>query len=77
MDDTLNTPSKFLDELNKDPTREGYFIFSIYSTKDLILGRGSAEMASKTAQFPTIDGFVRIDSFDFTHTKIKNMTISV
>lgn len=77
LDDTLTTSSKFLEELNKDPNKEGYFVFSVYSTKDLILGKGSLEMASKTAEFPTIDGYVRIDSFDYSHLKIKDMTIEI
>ena len=58
-------------------TREGTFVFSVYSTKDLILGKGNASIAAKTALFPTVDGYVAFDSFEYSHTKIQDLTIEM
>jgi len=51
----FSTRSKFLADLNADPTREGDHVYAIYSTSDGILGSGP-NGASRTAPIAGEDG---------------------
>lgn len=70
----MENTSNFLRELNEDQTKEAQFVYSLFSTKDVILARGDPIMSLKTANFPTIDAYIDFNSFDYSHSKIKDLT---
>lgn len=66
--------SRFLRELNAQPSIEAEHIYSIWSTEDQLVGYGGIVWGRYTCQVPNQDGEIRFTSFPYGHFNCKDLT---
>ena len=67
--------SSFLTELNSDNIKEGSFTYGLMSAQDDLIGFGDVVWGQYTSKWPTMDGSTVYQSSDYTHMKLKSLTV--
>jgi len=66
--------SDILVDLNNNTSKEGRYVYSIWSTVDEVIGGGTLVYGKRTCQIPRQNGEKRFTSFPYGHFGVKDNT---